>query len=106
MHAQSHKHGTPSPERGPPQRGMHVCGCWPCPQAVKSLMDENLGWRGFFRGFGPRTISNGLNSAVFFCFFEAIRRVSPLQAHKVFNGGLRVQLLVLAIRQTGGVGRG
>jgi hypothetical protein len=24
---------------------------------------------------GPRALSNGLNSAIFFCFFEAIRQV-------------------------------
>jgi len=28
---------------------------------------------GLFAGVGPRALSNGLNSAVFFCFFEAIR---------------------------------
>ncbi len=27
----------------------------------------------FFRGVGPRALSNGLNSAIFFCFFEAFR---------------------------------
>ncbi|CAL5227018.1 g9911 [Coccomyxa viridis] len=27
----------------------------------------------FFRGVGPRALSNGINSAVFFCFFEALR---------------------------------
>ncbi|KAF5833754.1 mitochondrial carrier domain-containing protein [Dunaliella salina] len=52
-------------------------------KAVRSLLAENLGWQGFFRGFGPRTISNGLNSAVFFCFFEAIRReLISKQAHE------------------------
>lgn len=30
--------------------------------------------RAFFRGVGPRALSNGINSAVFFCFFEAFRR--------------------------------
>jgi solute carrier family 25 S-adenosylmethionine transporter 26 len=25
------------------------------------------------RGVGPRALSNGINSAVFFCFFEALR---------------------------------
>lgn len=29
----------------------------------------------FFTGVGPRAASNGINSAVFFCFFEAIRGV-------------------------------
>jgi hypothetical protein len=27
----------------------------------------------FFRGVGTRALSNGINSAVFFCFFEALR---------------------------------
>mmetsp|Transcript_24158 Transcript_24158/g.29286 ORF Transcript_24158/g.29286 Transcript_24158/m.29286 type:complete len:393 (+) Transcript_24158:703-1881(+) len=31
------------------------------------------GSRAFFTGVKPRALSNGLNSAVFFCFFEAIR---------------------------------
>jgi solute carrier family 25 S-adenosylmethionine transporter 26 len=39
-------------------------------------MAEGDGLRAFFRGVGPRALSNGINSAVFFCFFEAIRRVS------------------------------
>jgi solute carrier family 25 S-adenosylmethionine transporter 26 len=43
--------------------------------AVRSVLAEGEGARGFFRGVGPRALSNGLNSAVFFCFFEAIRRV-------------------------------
>jgi solute carrier family 25 (mitochondrial S-adenosylmethionine transporter), member 26 len=32
------------------------------------------GARAFFRGIGPRAASNGVNSAVFFAFFEAIRK--------------------------------
>jgi hypothetical protein len=31
------------------------------------------GPRGFLAGIGARALSNGINSAVFFCFFEAIR---------------------------------
>lgn len=31
------------------------------------------GTAAFFRGMGPRALSNGINSATFFCFFEAIR---------------------------------
>mmetsp|Transcript_13587 Transcript_13587/g.23888 ORF Transcript_13587/g.23888 Transcript_13587/m.23888 type:complete len:445 (-) Transcript_13587:491-1825(-) len=31
------------------------------------------GARAFFRGIGPRALSNGINSAVFFAFFEALR---------------------------------
>lgn len=41
--------------------------------AVKSVLAEGHGFKGFFCGVGPRALSNGLNSAVFFCFFEAIR---------------------------------
>jgi solute carrier family 25 S-adenosylmethionine transporter 26 len=44
--------------------------------AVRAVLAEGEGARAFFRGVGPRALSNGLNSAVFFCFFEAIRRVS------------------------------
>ena len=43
--------------------------------AVRSIAAEGDGFRAFFRGVGPRALSNGINSAVFFCFFEAIRRV-------------------------------
>ncbi|KIZ00039.1 Putative carrier protein PET8 [Monoraphidium neglectum] len=43
--------------------------------AVRGVAAEGQGARAFFRGVGPRALSNGLNSAVFFCFFEAIRRV-------------------------------
>lgn len=44
--------------------------------AARSVLAEGDGLRAFFRGVGPRALSNGINSAVFFCFFEAIRRVS------------------------------
>lgn len=43
--------------------------------AAKAIMREGQGLRPFFRGVGPRALSNGLNSAIFFCFFEAIRQV-------------------------------
>lgn len=33
------------------------------------------GFRSFFAGVGPRAASNGINSAVFFCFFEAFRNM-------------------------------
>jgi solute carrier family 25 S-adenosylmethionine transporter 26 len=29
--------------------------------------------RTFFTGVGPRSFSNGINSAIFFCFFEIMR---------------------------------
>eukprot|EP00878_Enallax_costatus_P012307 GHUV01012855.1.p1 GENE.GHUV01012855.1~~GHUV01012855.1.p1 ORF type:complete len:226 (+),score=67.80 GHUV01012855.1:620-1297(+) len=43
--------------------------------AAKGVLAEGGGFQAFFRGVGPRALSNGINSAVFFCFFEAIRRV-------------------------------
>lgn len=43
--------------------------------AAKSIMRGGKGLAPFFRGVGPRALSNGLNSAIFFCFFEAIRQV-------------------------------
>ena len=43
--------------------------------SIQGLIAEGYGWKGFFRGVGPRAVSNGINSAVFFCFFEAIRKV-------------------------------
>ena len=44
--------------------------------AARGIMREGKGLAPFFRGVGPRALSNGLNSAIFFCFFEAIRQVS------------------------------
>lgn len=43
--------------------------------AAKAIVSEGKGISPFFRGIGPRALSNGLNSAIFFCFFEAIRQV-------------------------------
>lgn len=41
--------------------------------AIRASLAEG-GPRAFFRGVGPRALSNGINSAVFFCFFEALSR--------------------------------
>lgn len=41
--------------------------------ATKEVMTSG-GYKAFFTGFGPRALSNGINSAVFFCFFEAIKK--------------------------------
>merc|ERR1711871_1624420 len=38
-----------------------------------SVMKEGKGISGFFVGIGPRAVSNGINTAVFFMFFEALR---------------------------------
>ena len=45
--------------------------------ASKLVMQQGAGIKPFFAGVAPRALSNGLNSAVFFCFFEALRGVSP-----------------------------
>ena len=42
--------------------------------AFQQIMRES-GHKGFLRGIGPRALSNGINSAIFFFFFEAIRGV-------------------------------
>uniref|UniRef100_A0A383WHK5 Uncharacterized protein n=1 Tax=Tetradesmus obliquus TaxID=3088 RepID=A0A383WHK5_TETOB len=39
------------------------------------------GPKGFLTGIGARALSNGINSAVFFCFFEAIRSGIQTKAH-------------------------
>jgi len=41
--------------------------------AAASVMKEGKGISGFFVGIGPRAVSNGINTAVFFMFFEALR---------------------------------
>ena len=45
--------------------------------AAKVMRTQGVG--GFFQGVGPRAISNGMNSAVFFCFLEAFRAVIQKQ---------------------------
>lgn len=42
---------------------------------------RSSGLGGFFLGVGPRTLANGINSALFFCLFEAYR--AALQAHNL-----------------------
>ena len=51
--------------------------------AGAAIMKEGKGLAPFFRGVGPRALSNGLNSAIFFCFFEAIRQVGALGAARL-----------------------
>mmetsp|Transcript_14766 Transcript_14766/g.37552 ORF Transcript_14766/g.37552 Transcript_14766/m.37552 type:complete len:425 (+) Transcript_14766:849-2123(+) len=41
--------------------------------ATRGIISEGQGLRAFFTGVGPRALSNGVNTAVFFCFFEAIK---------------------------------
>jgi solute carrier family 25 S-adenosylmethionine transporter 26 len=48
--------------------------------AAKEVLAAS-GPKGFLTGIGPRALSNGINSAVFFCFFEAIRSGLQSKAH-------------------------
>jgi len=41
--------------------------------ACKSIWAQGLGPKAFFTGVGARSLSNGVNTAVFFAFFEAIK---------------------------------
>jgi hypothetical protein len=41
--------------------------------AAAAVMKKG-GLKAFFRGIAPRAASNGVNSAVFFAFFEALRK--------------------------------
>lgn len=47
----------------------------------------------FFRGVGPRAASNGINSAVFFAFFEALRGYIAKQEKLKSNYGVEEQKL-------------
>ena len=42
--------------------------------AAGRMLIRDQGMKGLFVGVGPRAMSNGINSAVFFCFFEALSR--------------------------------
>jgi solute carrier family 25 S-adenosylmethionine transporter 26 len=51
--------------------------------AFVSVLADGKGIKPFFAGVGPRALSNGLNSAVFFCFFEIIRgKLHEMASHK------------------------
>lgn len=49
---------------------------------VASDIMRSKGVGGFFHGVGPRALSNGMNSAVFFCFLEAFRTFICNQARR------------------------
>ncbi|BDA40753.1 S-adenosylmethionine carrier 1, chloroplastic/mitochondrial [Coccomyxa sp. Obi] len=56
--------------------------------ASARIMAEGRGAAPFFRGVGPRSLSNGLNSAIFFCFFEALRGVLQRQQLRADSAAL------------------
>ena len=43
--------------------------------AYQAMMVLCTGAKSFFKGVGPRALSNGLNSGIFFCFFELLKQV-------------------------------
>eukprot|EP00879_Flechtneria_rotunda_P001067 GHRR01001206.1.p1 GENE.GHRR01001206.1~~GHRR01001206.1.p1 ORF type:complete len:585 (+),score=212.30 GHRR01001206.1:753-2507(+) len=57
-----------------------MCAAASRPSMMSAARDvlATAGPKGFLTGIGARALSNGINSAVFFCFFEAIR--SAMQA--------------------------
>lgn len=54
-----------------------MCNASQRPTVISAARDvyRASGPKGFFVGIGPRSLSNGINSAVFFCFYEALRQV-------------------------------
>lgn len=56
-------------------------------QAAQMVMSQG-GPSAFFRGVGPRALSNGINSAVFFAFFEALRGVVANTKRAQAQGGI------------------
>lgn len=53
--------------------------------AAKAIIASE-GLKGFIRGVGPRAASNGINSAVFFTFFEAFRGIMAQHAKSIEFG--------------------
>ena len=51
--------------------------------SVANQIVRTKGVRGFFQGVGPRALSNGMNSAVFFCFFEMFRAFIQQKSKRV-----------------------
>ena len=58
----------------PPQK-VHLCMWHPQGPADQAMMVLCTGAKSFFKGVGPRALSNGLNSGIFFCFFELLKQV-------------------------------
>lgn len=54
-----------------------MCSASQRPTVFSAARDvyRTSGAKGYFVGIGPRSLSNGINSAVFFCFYEALRQV-------------------------------
>ncbi|QDZ18766.1 mitochondrial carrier protein [Chloropicon primus] len=50
--------------------------------AIRGVIAEGRPLRGFFTGVGPRSLSSGIHTALFFCFYEAIRSNMARQARE------------------------
>lgn len=61
--------------------------------AAQSVMREGKGIKPFFSGVYPRSISNGINTAVFFCIFEALR--AAYAKHRVADEKRAAQRAIL-----------
>ena len=48
--------------------------------AIRGIVADGNPARGFFTGVGPRSLSSGIHSALFFCFYEAIRTTMAARA--------------------------
>ncbi|KAG2450253.1 hypothetical protein HYH02_004765 [Chlamydomonas schloesseri] len=57
--------------------------------SAAALVLQQGGPKAFFRGVGARALSNGVNSAVFFVFFEAIR--GAIANHRVKSHPLQIE---------------
>ena len=62
----------------------------------------------FFTGVGPRAFSNGINSAIFFCFFEQLRVVFKQQDEKraLLREAREREAMAVAVDESGRRGRG
>jgi len=60
--------------------------------ATRSIMAEKHALKAFFSGVGPRALSNGVNTAVFFCFFEAIKVALEMHEKRSQEGEARKSL--------------
>lgn len=60
--------------------------CRPSMTSIAKKIMQTQGLKGFFQGVGPRALSNGMNSAIFFCFFEAFRSVLLQKQNRPLGG--------------------
>lgn len=59
----------------PSSQGAFMHGAPLRPGSPEAVMVVCTGAKSFLTGVGPRALSNGLNSGIFFCFFELLKQV-------------------------------